>query len=302
MEYFEISKGVVVFKNVLNNPQNTYELIKKSQIEKNSLFSDWVKWGSFGLKSILNPFDYKNLETNSGQFIEELRSIFSECFTIYKDKYINLEYHKTLDIDPYFYFPDTSKENLFSLTQRKIANDWGPAYFLVGDYADSFYENGLMYEYHLDRTPFWGTPPYAYSLNVYPNDNYSGGELSFIDMSNAEKKITTEGITYYLIDKPIQYKPKAGDAILFPSLQYHATFQTFNGQKIFIRMHMQSPNTNSYINEIKYMSKKEIQLKQENSFKKCMDNGLHLGNIVYEKKDIILSNDKSVKFIIKKEM
>ena len=299
MEYFEISKGVVVFKNVLKDPQHTYELIKQSQVKKDSLFSDWVRWGSAGLKSILNPFDYSDTGSESEQFIQELRAIFSKCFTIYKDKYADIEYHKTLDIDPHYEMPNTSEEKLFSLKERLEYGGWGPAYFLVGDYSKSFHENGLMYGYHLDRTPFWGTPPYAYSLNVYPHDNYDGGGLAFIDMSTAEKKVTGSGAEYWLIDKPIEYKPESGDAILFPSMQYHATFQSYNGEKVFIRMHMQSPNPNSYLKDIEGMSKAEIEAKQNKSMQECMENYSHLANIIYGEKNMELATGKSVKFMIK---
>ena len=297
MEYFEIAKGVIVFKNVLKNNKKTYQLIKQSQNEKINLFSDWVKWNSEGFKSILNPYLYQENITEEYEFVDELRHIYSKCFTIYKDKFADEKYFRPLGLNDED-LPDMSVEKIFASRKLHSPNAWSSAFFLVGDYGKSYHNNGLLYGYHLDKTPFWGTPPYAYSLNVYPNDDYIGGEIAFISMDCDIKKITNNGIEYYEISEPLIYKPEAGDAILFPSLQYHATLQSYKGEKVFIRMHLQHPYSEKYLKEIENMSFDQIKEKQDESLKDCLNRHTNIANIFYNIESLEKATGDSKKFLV----
>jgi len=63
------------------------------------------------------------------------------------------------------------------------------------------------------------------TCNIYLNDNYEGGELSF--------KIFKTDSEYDIV----KYKPKAGDVLVFPSHQpyYHGVTKTTFGSKYFVR-------------------------------------------------------------------
>lgn len=301
MKYFELTKNVLVFKNVLKDASKTYRIIKKSQQINNNVFPEWRIWNQHGgLKCVINPNTISDQDSDAVEFIKELRNITANCFKEYKP-YIDIEYLKQFDIDPYYTLPNFEENFLFTFEASATTGGWGISSFLIGDYLDikTTSKDGLMYGYHLDRTPHWGTPPYAYSLNIYPNDNFEGGGIYFINMETAEKKISENGIEYYLIDEPICYEPEAGDAIVFPSCQFHATKETKNGQKTFIRIHLESPQPNSYIEEIKNMNENEILLKKEKAFKECLENYNHCANIYPNENLINMSIYQNTKFIVR---
>lgn len=293
-EYFELTKGVFVFKNVLKDPKKTYETIKKSQIEKHELFTDWVDWGISGFKSTLNPYELRNLENDPGEMIKELNAIYTKCISTYKDKHLDFEYLKSLDIYPNYDIPITHEENATS-------HGWGSADILLVDYADSKGADGFINGYHIDRTPFWGSSPHAFTINVYPHDDFEGGGLSFINMETAEKKFTDNGTEYYLIDKPIDYSPEAGDAMLFSSLHYHGVYGTENGEKVFIRMYTESPYPNWYKEEIEYMTEEEVAEKIKLSRTECFKQYLHQANIHNSIYDIDNVKNNSKKFIVRND-
>ena len=195
-EFEEIAKGILVFKNVLKDPQHTYNVIKKSQTEPHELFTEWMDWGITGFKTTMDPFDKRDLNNEPGQIILELKSIFYNCFSIYRDGYVDMNYLKSLNIDPYYKIPTSDEEAM-------NAHGWGSADILIVDYADSQGNDGFINGYHTDRTPYWGGSPHAFTLNVYPSDNFKGGGLYFIDMHTQEKKFTPNGNEYYEIDAPI---------------------------------------------------------------------------------------------------
>ena len=289
---FELTNGVLVFKNVLKDPKKTYDTIKKSQTEKHELFTDWVDWGISGYKSTLDPYETRDLNNEPGELIKELGSIYTQCINYYKDNYLNMDYLKSLDIEPNYNIPATYEE-------ASQAGGWGSADILLVDYADSFGDDGFINGYHIDRTPFWGSSPHAFTLNVYPYDDFEGGGLAFIDMETAERKITDNGVEYYEIDKPIEYFPEAGDAMFFSSLHYHGVYGTKNGEKVFIRMYVESPMPNAYKKEIEFMTQDQINEKRDISRKECFASNSHQANIYNSVEEISNIQKLNKKFIIR---
>jgi hypothetical protein len=291
-DYFELTKGVFVFKNVLKDPKHTYNVIKNSQQNKHELFTDWMDWGISGYKSTLDMYEKRNLDNEPGAVIKELRKVHEECFRTYKDKHLNMDYLRSLDIDPYYDIPLTEEE-------MSGKNGWGSADILLVDYSDSFGDDGFINGYHVDRAPYWGSQPHAFTLNVYPYDKFDGGGLSFINEDTAVKKFTDNGIEYYEIDEPIHYEPEAGDAMLFSSLHYHGVYGTKNGEKLFIRMYMEAPWPNQYKEELKSMTQDQIQQKIADARKECFATYAHQGNVYNSIEEIKAVNNKSRKFIVR---
>lgn len=291
-DYFELTKGVFVFKNVLKNPKRTYDIIKSSQKNKHELFTDWMDWGISGYKSTLDMYEKRNLDNDPGEVIKELRKIHEECFRIYRDNHLDMKYLESLDIAPYYEIP---------LTEAEMAgkNGWGSADILLVDYADSFGDDGFINGYHVDRAPYWGSQPHAFTLNVYPYDDFDGGGLSFINEDTAVQKFTDNGVEYYEIDEPIHYEPEAGDAMLFSSVHYHGVYGTKNGEKLFIRMYMEAPWPNAYKEELKTMTGDQIQSKIAESRKQCFIDYAHQGNVYNSVEEIDSVNNKSRKFLVR---
>lgn len=291
-DYFELTKGVFVFKNVLKNPKRTYDIIKSSQKNKHELFTDWMDWGISGYKSTLDMYEKRNLDNDPGEVIKELRKIHEECFRIYRDNHLDMKYLESLDIAPYYEIP---------LTEAEMAgkNGWGSADILLVDYADSFGDDGFINGYHVDRAPYWGSQPHAFTLNVYPYDDFDGGGLSFINEDTAVQKFTDNGVEYYEIDEPIHYEPEAGDAMLFSSVHYHGVYGTKNGEKLFIRMYMEAPWPNAYKEELKTMTGDQIQSKIAEARKQCFIDYAHQGNVYNSVEEIDSVNNKSRKFLVR---
>ena len=93
-------------------------------------------------------------------------------------------------------------------------------------------------DYHQDRRFWLGGIHCVFNFNIYLNDDYSGGEIIFIDIDNAEESTyidkNGEIQKYYLIDKPIKYKMQAGDGMLFRTDRYHAV-NPVSGKKYYVR-------------------------------------------------------------------
>lgn len=291
-DYFELTKGVFVFKNVLKDPKRTYDIIKSSQKNKHELFTDWMDWGISGYKSTLDMYEKRSLDNDPGEVIKELRKIHEECFRIYRDNHLDMKYLESLDISPYYDIP---------LTEAEMAgkNGWGSADILLVDYADSFGDDGFINGYHVDRAPYWGSQPHAFTLNVYPYDDFDGGGLSFINEDTAVQKFTDNGVEYYEIDEPIHYEPEAGDAMLFSSVHYHGVYGTKNGEKLFIRMYMEAPWPNKYKEELKTMTGDQIKSKIAEARKQCFIDYAHQGNVYNSVEEIDSVNNKSRKFLVR---
>lgn len=292
LDYFELTKGVFVFNNVLNDPENTYSIIKKSQLEKDELFTEWQESEFPWSKSTLDFFETKNLDTPSGNMIQEIRSIFNQCFSIYKNNHLDMEYLKSLDIDPYYTIP-------VNLEEQRVSGGWGSADILIVDYGDRKFNDGFVNGYHVDRTPFWGASSHGFTLNIYPYDKFDGGGLYFINTETMEKQLLDDGREYYLIDDPVYYEPKAGDAVLFKATHPHAVKEVTNGEKLFIRLFMEAPMPNSYKDEIKSMTLEEINLKTVESRAQCISERRHQVNIFDDIDSIKRDTGKGLKLIIR---
>lgn len=292
MEYFELIKGVFVFQNALKDPKKTYSIIKQSQIEPHELFTPWGEEEFPWDKSTMDLYDERSPESEQGQFLKEIREVFEKCFSIYKEKHVDMQYLTSLGIHPNYNIPITKEEAL-------TAGGWGSADVLIIDYGNRVFENGYVNGYHIDRTPFWGASSHAFTLNIYPHDDFDGGGLYFVDMTTAEKKISSKGVEYYIVDKPTYYEPKAGEALLFPSAMPHGVNQVTNGEKLFIRLFMEAPRPNTYYKDIVGMTDEEIEKRSAESRAECIAKSRHQVHIHTDEQGVDNSGTESLKLIFR---
>jgi predicted 2-oxoglutarate/Fe(II)-dependent dioxygenase YbiX len=83
-----------------------------------------------------------------------------------------------------------------------------------------------------------------YTITMYLNDDYDGGEIDFRIFNSGENDMRIVGDRLVPIDEnygevpEIAYRPQAGDVIIFPSRPpfYHGVRRVTQGTKYFARM------------------------------------------------------------------
>jgi hypothetical protein len=83
-----------------------------------------------------------------------------------------------------------------------------------------------------------------YTVTMYLNDDYNGGDIDFRIFNAGENEMRVVGNRLEPRDKnygevpEIAYKPQAGDIIIFPSRPpfYHGVHRVTTGTKYFVRM------------------------------------------------------------------
>lgn len=205
MNLTRLHENVYYYTNVFDNPQWIIDSLNKidSDEETYVAITKWYNWLSsnnnedcFGEKKDLY---YRNKDLVSGNNAELTKSIIETmkngvdkiCHTFVKDRGLNIN----PNISP---FLDMCK-----------------------------YTKGGMLGVHYDGLD--GDKSLMYSIVMYFNNNYMGGEISFA-ISENEKKPETD-INDPLIDFWI--KPEPGSAIIFPSTYpyFHQSHPIISGEK-----------------------------------------------------------------------
>lgn len=223
--------GVIVYKNVLNEHEEILSFFKKSEKYTNNVYKmkPFQKWGNFGImseidtcsvkiKTAIEPDPQKEKER---QLQEKVYKNILDAYEIVKADYLS-RYSKS-EIWPKSYESvDLTKE----FKNIKIA-------FLKYD------KNNLLEEIKpLDRKKYIAAAYHTdvfqqnmsskgakliFTVMMYLNDDYYGGEISFIDMASREA---------------LEYKPEAGDIVILPSCEpfYHGVLEFFNNDRYAVRV------------------------------------------------------------------
>jgi len=242
---------VVVYKNALKNHVEILNDIKKTEsyLPEGGLIEPWKKWYDFGdtcrveIGCLNESFKDEHPEDYESQIniFNSLDSIIKEGYDDYisqwaKPDVINLfsgpdplHWEKVFgDI-----VSDWNYKNTQSFTEKY--SDYDKPMNVIGDsgwinssidIAKHRANTGKEYaiHYHLDSSADLNPGPKAIlTATIYLNDDYEGGEISFL---NEFDEII------------INYKPSAGDLVIFPSSKpfFHAAMPTFgNINKYFVR-------------------------------------------------------------------
>ena len=206
LEWEEIYPGIICYKNMLKNPNKAYETMKKSEeLGTGQYFlKKWDPWSAFGTYSAPKDEIFDSNLILEQQFIDEKE--LDEEISVAYDKVIS-HYFNNISID------------------RILPKD---AYFSGRSYCKYFNEidvlkNKMTMQYHTDyiiSEREMPGPKFHTTCTFYINDNYDGGDVEF-----------------YINGDIINYKPKAGDLMVFPSGEpfFHGVKIIPTGNKFFVR-------------------------------------------------------------------
>lgn len=112
-----------------------------------------------------------------------------------------------------------------------VCKNWTLARYIPDE--DVINNKDLNMNYHTDyqsQQSDWPGEKFTITAVIYPNDDYDGGEIAF--------RVSDEN---YDVIKQIEYKPVAGDVVIFPAgpPYYHGVKRIWNKAKYIIRVYWQ---------------------------------------------------------------
>lgn len=237
MNKISLYPKVNVYQNSLSDPKKFIDLLKKSETftEDNYFFKPWEDWygfGSFMNIGMPNPSDVLLLTTED-EYEKTQKDFIEEIRHIF-----------------FNYVEQYKEEWDFNLP------NWHPNGISICKYDETKNHHRLAMNYHTDYNGWDKHKPglkYGVTCTIYINDDYVGGGISFLDQENGDV---------------IDYKPKAGDVLMFPSAEpyYHGVAAVKSGQKYLVRLFWSYYDEGSkewQENEKKYGKEKWAQMEQD---------------------------------------
>jgi hypothetical protein len=241
----QIMPFVNLYKNAFDNIDDILEVVKNS-IDSNSgeIIQKWEEWYELGIRShflmdedrmFSSEFNLNEYTAESQKQIKTLQQIKSTLNYVYQD-YID-EWSTKEMIDKYenqpTYWDDWKRifgEFVTNWNFKNIIKDnpenndgWmGSNVELLRHNKDTTKKFAI--NYHLDAfgSHFSAGPKAIMTSTIYLNDDYEGGEVSYLDEFN---------------NLIVNYKPKKGDLVVFPSYKpfFHAALPLHGNYKYFVR-------------------------------------------------------------------
>lgn len=245
---------ILVYRNVLNNPESILNEIlnSKNNNKKDNYISNWEDWAYSGSRAKLNFFDSGTKLTNE-YAVNQYKSIqeIKKAFHVVAKDYLNI--YK--DINYFDRIKQYEFDKSTSLNEGKLVILDEVSILHHGKTPD---EKDFGMNYHTDHHQYDPDSRGMHlfiTITFYLNDNYEGGELSFIDEKN---------------NSLIFYKPKPGDILVFPSFYpyFHGVDRVLSGDRYLIRTFLGyyyngseewKNNFNEYKNEWLNIEKERIE-------------------------------------------
>jgi hypothetical protein len=186
----KLEENIYVYRGLLKHHVRAVEIFKESEKNPDSsvLFKDWRPWSRFGSyvwdigkDGNANTDELRDIYHEEKEILDEINNAF-----LYATKTYLSDHNRSVEYDWSIMGPSISKYNHENAEQRSKA------------------QQGLEMIYHTDYvTPEadWPGNKFILTCTMYLNDDYEGGDITFM-LPN--KKI-------------IDYKPVAGDVLVFPS-------------------------------------------------------------------------------------
>ena len=273
---------VNVYRNAIPKHKDYVDLLEKSQLkEPKHLFNGWSDWYGFGIMMNLGMTNDHNYSKDwDGKSLD------------LTDEYAVKQMEFLTDLDNVFYSVTKDYIDQYSITLP----NWHPSGFSICKYYETSDENHLAMHYHTDYVGANAEAPglkFAITCTMYLNDDYEGGGLSFLEEETGDV---------------VDYKPKAGDVVVFPSGDpitgashyFHGVDKISNGDKYLIRTFWQYEHEGSkawWEGHDKY-GKTEWEKINKDKLKKEMASGKWHRYVVYPD-NINAKIDKSTPFFVK---
>lgn len=209
----EIYPRIFVYKGAFKNSLEFIEKVKE--------LPTWQSWWTFGDMASVPGVEYAKFDVKPTY--EEWEAFISEYVDSTKGK-------PGWDLSPYvdklFYkaTEDHMKKYPLELPNWSHQKPSIAKYVALGGVDDDKYSMHYHTDFQREKADAPGLK-YALTCTMYLNDDYEGGELTF--------KIANESGGFDTID----YKPGAGDVVVFPSVEpyFHGVKQITSGDRYFIR-------------------------------------------------------------------
>lgn len=269
-------KDVVVYKNALPSSSTIIDILQKSKLkekEENTFFSEWKSWYAFG-DQITIPWT---------PYVSKMQDIIDKDFLVHDGKLLNNE-------DEQNYVGEVISSVFYAITKdymsrtKTLPPDWTAMGIAVCRYdVTESPEMGMAYhtDYVLSKAD---EPGYKMGITctMYPNDNYKGGEILFLNSETTEV---------------IEYTPSAGDVVIFPSGEpyYHGVNKILEGEKYIVRLFWgyNFPGTDEWHeNEARY-GKEEWAKMQAEEVKRHFHEGTYHREVIWDPEEL-----NSPKYII----
>lgn len=208
-----LDPNVIVFHNVLSDPDDYIDYYEEN--------ADWRGWYGFG-----RQVDCRAIAITGSPAMPTMERIEEEIIEAgefaQQDKYLREVAEVFLNATE-FYIAHTGK----TLPNWSI-QPWGLARYIPDE--NLIGNDELTMNYHTDYVIKDSESPgskFAITAVIYPNDDYEGGEISF-------RVIGDSGI-----EKEFDYKPKAGDMVMFPAEHpyYHGVRRLYKAPKYITRLY-----------------------------------------------------------------
>jgi hypothetical protein len=212
LEYVEIYPNVDVYRNVLKDPKQMYDVMRESEktSEGKYFLNTWDPWAHFGTYTQKKDI-YRIPESEMSEemfikekaFVDEVEDAYSKVILDYVERH-----GITLPEGWRFSGCSYSKYN----PQLDILN------------------NKMTMQYHTDHITSQKDMPgdkFFITCTMYINDDYKGGDIEF-----------------YVDGNLINHKPVAGDILVFPSTEpyYHGVKTIEENEKFFVRNFIMVPS------------------------------------------------------------
>jgi hypothetical protein len=236
LDYVELYPKIDVYRNVLENPAELYEVMNKSEktSEGKYFLKTWDPWAHFGTYT-----QKKNMaEVSQDVLSDEMFIKEKEFVEKVEDAYqkVVLDYVKRHNID--------------------LPEGWhfsGCSYSKYNAGIDNL-KTKLTMQYHTDHITSQKDMPgdkFFITCTMYINDDYDGGDIEF-----------------YIDGALINHKPVAGDILVFPSTQpyYHGVKTINTNEKFFVRNFIMTPHngTDEWLeNQRKFGAYRWAKMEQE---------------------------------------
>lgn len=275
---------VNVYQNAIPNHKEYIDLLEYSQKKDPAhLFTGWEDWYGFGLMMNLGmtkthdySFDWSGNPLNL------------------QDEYAVKQMEFLKDLDEVFFSVTKDYIDQYSISLP----NWHPSGFSICKYKETEPQNQLAMHYHTDYVGANAEAPglkFAITCTMYLNDNYDGGGLSFLEEDTGDV---------------IDYKPKAGDVVVFPSGDpitgashyFHGVDKVSNGDKYLVRTFWQYDyeGSDNWHNGIAQHGQEEWDRMSKEKMKSSISSGTWHRYVVFDGEEDP-QNERSTPFFAKRK-